>query len=376
MKSIDVVVVGGVHHNALGVIRSLGEAKIPKSRITAVLIGHNIPRFNIISASIYIDKEKVFRVESYEQALRLLVDISKDRKQRVIVCCSDGAAEIVMNNIELLKNYYKTPSLLINTDYMMSKDYQCEIAKQVGFNIPESSIVKVTDYHGEWTKFPCITKPIKSSLGAGKLDIHIANSQIELKQYLETIKSDYIQIQSYIKKKLEYQLIGCSLDDGKTILIPGYTDVIRQPFHTNTGYLRYSPINNFHYNKSAVEKFLKKIGYNGLFSMEFIRSIEGDDYFLEINMRNDGNAYCVKSAGVNLPYIWCYYQTYGRLPNVKYIIDQPIYFMPETTDLKYGIKDVGCFMWLRQLWQAESHAIINSKDIAPLFAKILSKIIT
>ena len=40
----------------------------------------------------------------------------------------------------------------------------------------------------------------------------------------------------------------------------------------------------------------------------FVRDNEGNDYFLEINMRNDGNAYCVTSAGVNLPYIWCYYQ--------------------------------------------------------------------
>ena len=56
-----------------------------------------------------------------------------------------------------------------------------------------------------------------------------------------------------------------------------------------------------------VEKFIREIGYKGLFSVEFIRDAVGNDYFLEINMRNDGNAYCVQCAGVNLPNIWYKY---------------------------------------------------------------------
>ncbi len=54
-----------------------------------------------------------------------------------------------------------------------------------------------------------------------------------------------MQIQEYIEKKMEFQLIGCSLEKGEKIIIPGFTQIIRQPDNTNTGYLRYSQFLNW-----------------------------------------------------------------------------------------------------------------------------------
>ena len=62
---------------------------------------------------------------------------------------------------------------------------------------------------------------------------------------------------------------------------------------------------------------------------EFIRDKEGNDYFLEMNFRNDGNAYCVTSAGVNLPLIWV--ESKGQANNYKksnYILSQT-FLLPE-----------------------------------------------
>ena len=55
--------------------------------------------------------------------------------------------------------------------------------------------------------------------------------------------------------------------------------------------------------------FIREVGYTGLFSMEFLRDKYGNDYFMEINFRNDGNAISVTEAGVNLPYIWYAYNS-------------------------------------------------------------------
>lgn len=202
-------------------------------------------------------------------------------------------------------------------------------------------------------------------MAAGKSDIYVINSKGELDEVLKTIQSDRIQIQRYIDKDIEFQLIGCSLDAGQTIIIPGFTNIIRQPKTTNTGYLLYSPIEQLQFDMESVEKFIRTIGYSGLFSVEFIRAEDGKDYFLEINMRNDGNAYCVESAGVNLPYIWTYYQTYGELPDVPLSFTEPIYFIPDFNDLKLAMKTIGPFKWLKQFRQAQSHSIYNKNDMNP-----------
>lgn len=43
---------------------------------------------------------------------------------------------------------------------------------------------------------------------------------------LLNIEAETIQLQEYIEKEFEFQLIGCSLDAGDIVLIPGYTQII------------------------------------------------------------------------------------------------------------------------------------------------------
>ena len=369
MNNIDVVIVGGLHHNTLGVLRSLGEKGIPKSQIRVLLIGKRISKNNLISKSKYIYTDYVTCIERYEEIIPWLVHLADDKKRRVIICCSDGAAEAVIGHYDEIKEWYAAPSLNCDISQLMSKQEQGRLARESGFFLPESKVLS-TAKSEEWDIYPCITKPIKSVIGGGKGDIRISHNSAELSHELRTTEADLVQIQRYIKKKMEFQLIGCSLNGGEIIIIPGYTDIIRQPDNTNTGYLLYSPISNLNYDKKAVETFIKKIGYSGLFSLEFIRDENGVDYFLEINMRNDGNAYCVKTAGVNLPFIWCYYQVNGRLPEEALEFDKPIWFMPEFSDIRRGIKTVGVFKWVQQFFTAKSHAVYNLRDMKPFWFQI------
>lgn len=92
-------------------------------------------------------------------------------------------------------------------------------------------------------------------------------------------------------------------------------------------------------------------------------------------MRNDGNAYCVKNAGVNLPYIWCYYQSNSILPEACTSFTKQVYFMPEFNDIKRGIKAVGIIRWVAQFFKAKSHAIYNTRDIKPFIVKIIRAVL-
>ena len=82
------------------------------------------------------------------------------------------------------------------------------------------------------------------------------------------------------------------------------------------------------------------------------------------------SAYCVKTAGVNLPFIWCYYQVNGRLPEEALEFDKPVWFMPEFSDIRRGIKTVGVFKWTKQFLTAKSHAVFNLRDMKPFWFQI------
>ena len=363
MIKIDVIVIGSLHHNTLGVVRSLGEAGIEGRNLSVLLVGNNICKNNIITTSKYVKQTNVYYIRDYSEIPSWLTEY-KQENEPVIVCCSDGAAEIVINSNERLAGVYKCPSTFMPVSQLTVKSFQGQIAKECGLIIPISADYNVTDKI-DWELFPCIIKPYKSATGAGKDDVRIIHTREELNQTLSSVGADKIQIQQFIQKEMEFQLIGCSLNAGERIIIPGFTKLIRQPQNTNTGYLLYSPIDQLTYDKESVEKFIRKIGYSGLFSVEFIRGKDRKDYFLEINMRNDGNAYCVESAGVNLPYIWVYYQAFRKMPDVPTTFKKPIYFIPDFNDLKIAFREIGLLRWLKQFRQAQSHSIYNKKDMGP-----------
>ncbi len=365
MEKINVIVIGAIHHNTLGVVRSLGEEGIPCRNIIVLLVENKFNSKNIISKSKYLLPENIHYVESNEEIVPWLENNSSKGK-KVIVCCSDGAAEAVIKESRKLKSKYETPEAIMSIEDLMIKGCQDELAVECGMIVPFGKTFKASQ-NIVWETFPCIIKPLKSTSGAGKADIRIVHSHDELIENLKTIKTDYIQIQQYINKKMEYQLIGCSLENGKIIIIPGFTNILRQPEYTNTGYLIYSPIGKLDFDRNAVELFIRKTGYSGLFSVEFIRDQNNKDYFLEMNFRNDGNAYCVKSAGVNLPYIWVYYKTFGVMPDCQIEFSTPIHFIPDFSDLKISVKKIGLFKWLKDFKSSSSHSIYNKKDIKPFF---------
>lgn len=91
-------------------------------------------------------------------------------------------------------------------------------------------------------------------------------------------------------------------------------------------------------------------------------------------MRNDGNAYCVKSAGVNLPFIWCYYSVFGQLPDLPLSFDKTIRFIPDFNDLKVALSQGHGMTWLSDFVKAGSHSIYNGRDIKPFLVELVQQV--
>lgn len=369
-----IIVIGGAHHNTLGVVRSLGEAGLADDIILIGVFCGN----NFVGKSKYVRKENIYNIQNEFDIVAKVFSIAKVQDEKpILICCGDSFISVVDEAFDFLAPYCILPTAgkQSRITYFLDKEIQCKLAEECGLKVPfhlsfneenKSSLVEIP--------YPCIIKPMNSVVGK-KTDIAICSTNKDLEFYLSSKKSYNLHIEEYINKSAEFQLIGCSLE--QKIIIPGYTMIIRQPKNTNTGYLKYLPIQDGFVSTTLIKKvetFIRKIGYKGLFSVEFIRDSIGNDYFLEINMRNDGNAYCVQCAGVNLPNIWYKYAADSQA-EIKDIIafEQPIFLMPEFNDIR-NIFKVGIIRWMRECFTADAHTIFDRHDLGPFFYALYSKV--
>ena len=360
----DVIVIGGNHHNTLGVIRALGFKGVMP--IVLLITDETKP---YISYSKYIS-ECIILKHTQDIVPFLLNRAKKTKGRHVIISCADFATSELDASFDQLKESYHLPTAKEQgvCNQFMNKDTMAILAQKVGIETPkrwifeESSSVDINDI-----VTPCIVKPLASIYGS-KSEIKICHDITSLTQYLSDNKDHQFIIQEYIDKDFEYQLIGCSLNFGEEIIIPGYAKCIRPCPGTNTGFLEYKPLEDFDCNISACKEFIKTIGYQGLFSMEYLRDKNGKDYFLEINMRNDGNAICVTGAGVNLPYIWyqyCVGDNYNIEATQK-ILD--IFVMPEFDDFLLLLKGkVNIIRWIKDLFRSKVYMEYDKHDKKPFF---------
>ena len=327
MTISKVLVIGGDHHNTLGVIRGLGERGIYSD-----LIYVSSSEQTFVNYSKYVQKSTKVKDDSYIVSVMLDLYKLKDVKP-IVICCSDASSGIIDDYRDKLSPFFILPGAEEQgrVSSLMSKKCMAELAVEVGLNIPQSTYVIDPDKELPQIMFPCIIKPIVSRQGT-KDDIAVCRTKEELQNYASTHELSNNQIQDFIDKDFEYQLIGCSTS--KEVIIPGVSKILRPCKGSNTSYLHYTPLEDGFCEIEKCKEFVRRTGYHGLFSLEFLRDKDDQDYFMEINFRNDGNAICVTAAGMSLPYIWyldCTGKDYTKECNKEIT---PVYVMPDMAELK------------------------------------------
>ena len=364
---MNVLIIGsGNHHNTLGVIRSIGRAGMGIDLLT-----YGNTKKNYIACSKYVSSHHTF--ESDKDLILYLKKIKIDGNKQIIISCADAITELLNLHIDELAEKFVIPGNPIQGRMLDLMDKTTMISMAARHNIYAPDVWHLPEDYDK-VVFPCITKSHVSSHG-GKSDIVICNSKEELDTFLKN-NNDHIFVQSYIQKKEEVQFIGCSLNGGEEIIIPGMTKVLRSQPNTNTGFLEYMPIDPF-YNKTVenAKAYIRDCQYSGLFSIEFLRGQDDKVWFLEINFRNDGNAICVLEAGVNLPLIWVK-ASMGE--NYKNDIHSPkkVIVMPEFQDFKLVLqRKVGFLHWLRDWKRTDAFMEYAKDDKWPFFQYILDKLL-
>lgn len=227
---------GGNHHNALGVVRALGRRGYQVELIT---IGNL--RKNYIASSKYVSKHHAL-ADVKELAAYLLYREPKKEKE-VVISCADVVTEHLNLHYNRLSERYILPGVKQQGKMvdLMDKTTMIKMAARQDINAPH---IWTLPTDKDEVTFPCITKSYLSSHG-GKADIVVCRSRAELEGFLAE-NTDNVFVQPYIDKKEEVQFIGCSLDGGADIIIPGMTKVLRSQPNTNTGFLEYGPIDPFY----------------------------------------------------------------------------------------------------------------------------------
>ena len=365
----NVLVIGGGHHNTLGVVRSLGRKGY---QIELILIDEKQRSF--VSASKYVSVcHTLFDIKQLA-AFLLYRHPTKDGSKEIVISCADAVTEHLNLHTDALSKRYILPGNPLQGAMAKLMDKTTMIKMVAKHQIEAPEVWKIPEDYDK-VSFPCLTKALVSSHG-GKQDIVICKSKSELDAFLKENK-DEIFVQSYIIKKEEVQFIGCSINGGEDIVIPGMTKILRSQPNTNTGFLEYGLIDPFYDDTVASAKeYIRECNYSGLFSIEFLRSQDDRIYFLEINFRNDGNAICVTEAGINLPLIWvkaCLGEDYHD--EVK----QPkcLMVMPEFQDFKLVLqRKISLGKWLKDLIRTDSFMVYAKNDKRPFFQFILNKFIS
>lgn len=323
-------------------------------------------------------KEKVI-VSSVEDVIGVLRTYAKKLHEKaVVIACSDGASSLLDVYYNELTVHFFLPGS--NGQGMltkiMDKEEMSELGRSVGFHVPESWIVEKEEDIDNIV-YPCITKPILSKDGL-KSDIQICYKKSDLLEVVRTGNCYKYQVQKFIDKDFEYQLIGLSLNGGKELIIPGISRCIRPCPGTNTGFLKYTRIDSFSVPIEKCRQFVRQTTYSGLFSIEFLRDKSGNDYFMEMNFRNDGNSICVTKAGYNLPYLW---YAYNSKLDYRSILDnycfREVLVMPELDDFNRFVRTrkVGLLQWLNDVKKTDAFMEYDSKDSVPFWIALRQYVI-
>ena len=361
-----VVVIGSNHQNPLGVIEAFGRKGI---KTYAIILSKLCKSF--VLESKYVAQGWICLTD--ESAIEYMLQNFTDSKNKTVVfACSDDAASLLDRNYNKLKNYFYLPGIpsegLLTS--WMDKVKMNNTAKKLGLSIPKTWNINDVEKAKEIV-YPCLTKP-NISAGHGKAGFRICYSEDELNDFLKNKKYfPEIQVQKFVEKEFEFQFIGCSLNGGEEIIIPGRTHIKDTIDFNNIVFLKYCRLeSSFDNLLLKCHKYVRATGYSGLFSIEFLKGKDDIDYFLEMNFRNDGNAICVTSAGTNLPYIWYLHATEGDYKKeIESSYVNEVYSTPEDSyflamlDGKVSFKE-----WRRNMRKVTSYLTYFKDNRKPFYA--------
>lgn len=369
-----VVVIGGDHYNTLWAIRSLGQIGIKP-----YVVVHGILNNSFVFKSKYCNK--CYALENLDELEELLLlNFYDSQNKTIIICSSDKAAVAVDNIYDKLGDDFLYPHIIGHKgelESFMSKEQMCLHAENAGFLVPKSWNIDISNLDfvvPHDIVFPCIIKPLISCNGA-KTDFRICSNITELIDQMNNLQStcSKLLIQEYLKPDFEISILGVNLLNAKKNIIPGLlhkTNTCKSIHNIGMPSLAFvdDQIDKF-ISEESVKKFMHKMPFYGNYSIEFFVS-QGKVYFLEINLRTDGDLFVYTSAGVNMIYLWILDLLNLPIKDYQLVVDNNVYGMTEISYLKY-LPSKNPIRILSDFTKTKCFSIFDKSDIKPFLYKFI-----
>lgn len=312
LKKHKFIIIGIDHYNPLGIARSLGI-----NGIDSILIIKQGGKLSARIASVSKYVKTVHRVHSFEELTDLLLTkYGSEEYKPFVYPCDDVATGCLDRDYDLLKDHFfiENGGMAGRIQDYMKKENLNAVARAHGLNVAETWDLDNNVIPPD-VKYPVITKPFESYAG-WKKDYYICKDEAELKSALKKVKGK-VFIQQYVQKKTELCLDGYVINNGKdncvtiasiyTYLLPDY-------------YSMEMIVSNFEEEdiKKQIGEMFKEIGYEGIYSLEFLVDENDKKWFLEINFRNSTWSWASTCVGMNLPLLWAYGMLTGEIPSDAY----------------------------------------------------------
>lgn len=367
-KSVQVIVIGPSHGNALGVIRSLGEENV---RPFFLQVGK---KSNFVRHSKYISGSD--SVETVEEVIPYLLQHFSDLSEKpFLIPTLDHCSAKIDEAYHILSNKYMMPHANNPGDIgkMMDKQWQHNLANKCGLHTPQTWVIsKESSSIPEEIQYPCFTKSA-NSLNGGKTNTHICNNADELSRIIEKT-TDTIQVQELIDKNTELDLLGFVAPNGDVFINSGFyfLSCSKTSYGNDARHLSIEDIEKkFPIDKKRIKEFIRQTSYKvGYFSVEFLIDKENKAYFTEVNLRNDAYTYGTTVAGCNIHHL-----LYKAIKGESYDFSgtiTPKNFLADGPDFCEHVLTLhnrrSLISWYRYFKSHDCYTIYNKRDKGPVFA--------
>ena len=368
----QVIVLGADHHNALGIIRSLGEMGIMPYYI---LISDKW--INPTTFSKYIKKTYKCSCDDNKAILDLLENEFKDLYYPIIIPTGDPAAKFLDENYDSLSKRYIIQNInnkqgeiiqLMDKQKQMSLCEKYNLKHAKTWKVDLNNIDKAINFCNKVIIKPCI------SADGSKCDIVISDGNDVYKHLLEFKEKGYgsVLIQEFMNIDKEYSMLGIAYNNDVIISGICQKDYVYPKKRGNTAYGKLIPTQEFKYNIDEFKRILKDVNYTGLFEIETY-DVNGELYFNEINFRNSAITYALTGNGVN--YVGVYVNNYLDVNrNLKKYIDKEYYFCVEHSLIKAAREGQLTLKEAKNKLHTSFKIIYNKHDMCPLFMRSVNSV--
>ena len=368
-----VILIGGNHHNGLGLARSFGVNGI---KPYGVIVGEGAEH-GFVRKSKYWAKTWV--IKSDDEIVEFLLNSFQNEKEKpVVIPYSDGAAEEIDLNLDRLKEHFLLPSIggqQGKIAELMDKQKQVEFAQTYGIPMAKSCVVDLNDIRlPENMIYPCIVKPVVSAEGE-KSDIRKCDTETQTVAYLQELrKKGYHRflVQEYLNYDTEYLMVGsisgqnqCWVNSKKIRVWPvvgGSSSCLQVTNQKN--------VSDFF---ESVRYAFQQITYDGFYDVDVLQ-VNGKLYLNEVNWRNSGTIYSVLGSKVYYPVNWYYWKTQNQSPEnfIQSCLDETVYTIDESLDLRHVVcGNITLKQWLRDKKKSKAFALWYTPDMRPAIAQYL-----